>query len=49
MNGEIDCESEAGKGTTISFFITVKCKLDDYGISEDLNILFNNDIKKKIS
>jgi hypothetical protein len=48
MNGEISCESEEGKGTTISFYITVKCKLNDYGISEDLNVLFNNDIKKNI-
>jgi hypothetical protein len=48
MNGEIDCHSEVDKGTIISLSIAVKCKVDDYGISENLNILFDNDIKQNI-
>jgi hypothetical protein len=32
MNGDIECESELGKGTKISFFITVGCKKNDKGL-----------------
>ncbi len=32
MNGNIECESELGKGTTISFFITVGYKKNDKGL-----------------
>jgi signal transduction histidine kinase len=41
MNGDIVCQSEPGKGTTISFDIEVKCSEDDHGFSELMNINFN--------
>jgi hypothetical protein len=33
MNGDIECVSGEGRGTLISFFITVKCSHQDKGLS----------------
>jgi signal transduction histidine kinase len=37
MNGNIECISKEGKGTLISFYITVKSSHDDHGLSNDEN------------
>jgi hypothetical protein len=48
MNGDIDCQSELGKGTIISFYIAVESKKEDKGLSKSKDIEFNQGVDRKI-
>ena len=48
MNGDIDCQSELGKGTIISFYIAVGSKKEDKGLSKSKDIEFNQGVDRKI-
>ena len=40
MNGNIECVSKEGEGTSISFYIAIKCSNDDHGLSNDENLKY---------
>ncbi len=49
MNGEIECVSAEGRGTLISFYVTVKCSLEDKGLSRSFHKEFSSKLRDKVS
>ena len=45
MNGSIKCVSDEGKGTLMTFFISVKANYDDEGLSLIEQDHYENDLK----